>query len=135
MLTDALVKTPIGTKYLSTLKAGDFLCNELGNPVQIKQISTQKAPVVDLLIFGHCWVTCSQDHPWLVKETGGFVEVRQTSEFKSCNRILTKFEDLPFKSISVQVGMQIRVEDTFQVELLSNKPFYLLNNGLIAHEG
>ena len=139
MIKDTLVKTPNGATPIAELKRGDLVFNEFGKPVKVKNIvSNGLKPVVDLLMSGKAWATCSPEHRWLVKECCGqkqfIAEVKAVSDFKSYNRVLIRLEGHPFGTgFSVQIGQETREEETYDLDIESDTSLYLLDNGLIAH--
>ena len=140
MIKTTLVKTPTGAKSITELKAGDLVCNEFGKPVAIKQVVARgKEPVVDILVSGRTWATCSKEHRWLVKEPCGpkqaIMEIKKVSEFTPSNRMLAVMEGRPFGfGFSVAIGAdEGREEETFGIDVDSETNLYQLDNGLVAH--
>jgi len=139
MIRSTLIKTPTGAKPITDLKEGDLVCNEFGKPVAVRQVVARgKKPVVDILVSGQTWATCSKDHRWMVKESCGpkqaIVEIKKVSEFTPSNRVLAVMDGRPFGfGLSVAVGTEIREEETFEIDVESDTNLYLLANGLVAH--
>ena len=139
MIKNTLVKTPNGAMPIAELKRGDLVYNEFGKPVKVKNIASNGLnPVVDLVMSGQTWATCSPEHRWLVKECCGhkqfIAEVKAVSEFKSYNRVLIRLDGYPFGTgFAVQVGKEMRDEETYDLDIESETSLYLLDNGLIAH--
>ena len=139
MIKDTLVKTPTGARAIADLKRGDLVYDEFGKPVKVRQVTPKgRKPVVDLVMSGKAWVTCSPEDKWLVKECCGprqfIAEIRSVSNFKPENRLFINLEGCPFGTgFTVQVGRDTREEDTYDLDVDSETQLYLLDNGLIAH--
>lgn len=139
MIRNTLVRTPSGARAITELKSGDLVCNEFGKPVKVKQvISRGKESVVDILVSGQPWATCSKEHQWLVKECCGpkqaIVELRRVSDFTSGNRVLLVVDGRPFGfGLSVAISRDEREEETFDLDIDSATSLYLLDNGLVSH--
>ena len=136
MIKNTLIRTPTGSKAISDIKAGDFVCNEFGKPVRVRQVTCNgPTTVVDLLVFGKPWATCAKEHRWLVKEgcNPKDAEVKSVSDFNSATKIITRVEGQPFGfGMHVTVGME-RTEDTFALDVDADTSFCLLSNGLVTH--
>ena len=140
MIKTTLVKTPTGAKSITELKAGDLVCNEFGKPVAVRQVVAKgREPVVDILVSGRTWVTCTKESRWLVKEPCGpkqaIMEIKKVSEFTPSNRVLAVMEGRPFGfGFSVAIGAdEGREEETFGIDVDSETNLYQLDNGLVAH--
>jgi hypothetical protein len=137
MIRDTLVRTPSGAKSIVELGVGDLVCNEFGNPVRVKRvISRGREPVVDLLVNGKLWASCSREHRWLVKECCGpkqaIYELKKVSDFISSDRLV--LEGHPFGiGVSVAISSDYREDEIFDFDVESGTSLYLLENGLVAH--
>lgn len=139
MIKSTLVKTPTGAKQIVELKEGDLVCNEFGKPVTVTQVVAKgRRPIVNLVIGGQPFATCSREHRWLVKECCGpkqfYMELRSVSDFSTSNRLVTILEGKPFGcGLSVTIDDQHIEDETFDIDVDSETHLYLLDSGLIAH--
>lgn len=95
------VPTPSGIKNIEDLIPGDEVYDENGKTVKVKQVFDQgRQEVYDIYLNKEVAVSCTVDHPFLMKKRNGEDEVLPVKDLKQGYRIKRQDLTLPLGSVS-----------------------------------
>ncbi len=97
-----LVATPEGPRPIESLKIGDTVYSEHGEPIKVLEVYSQGVkPVVEIKNRKQVWAEATLDHVWQIYTCRSNIKEKKVSEFSRDDTIIRKELTLPLGNKSV----------------------------------
>lgn len=117
-----------GPKNIEDIEVGDFVFGENGNPVRVREVFRNGIKKVGdfYTIGGEYIATCTPDHEWFTSE--GMTKTKDMSD-----KVRLRMKNGKLSSDVPGEFLNLREEETFDLNVNSATNLYCLSNGVITH--